>query len=206
MKNFKNWYMLFTTVLIIILLVRVCSPSIVEVADKKDPPEVISSNTEKDSARVIEIHTIDTVDRWHEGKVVYITPDSSLVDSSDSNNVLVNYYYGKQDSSLHYSIIVNSKERPNSVNMNYKVMEREINDYTLIKDSISTTITQKVRVNQLYFGGGAIVYPKFNAVYLGLDLVSKKGWQAGVGAGVMIDDKALFIKADLKKLITFRGK
>jgi metallophosphoesterase superfamily enzyme len=78
----------------------------------------------------------------------------------------------------------------------------------IINDSVldKTTITQKVRVNQIYFGGEVVVYPGFNSVYAGVDFISKKGWQVEGAIGLSPSELTPQFKVGFKKLITFRGK
>jgi len=206
----KNWLLLLFAVIVIILLVKECSPNIINTIDKS---EIINSNTIKDSNRIIEIHTIDTFYKWLPA-IKEIVPkiieysNSDLMDLSDTMEFHINnkdYLYGKQDSSLHYTITVNAKERPNRVTINYLIKEKEIKDYAYIKDSISIITTKKVRVNQLYYGTSAIIYPNFKGVFVDLDLVSKKGWQFEVGIGINpINMNGVLGKIGIKKLLSFR--
>ncbi len=114
------------------------------------------------------------------------------------------FIYNRQDSLLKYSIFVNSSIQPDSVGLKYDINSFLIHDTTIITDSIIKTITNKVRVNQVYFGGEAVVYPGFNAVFGTVDFVSKKGFQIEAGVGVMDNNPA--VKIGFKKLISFRKK
>lgn len=196
-------------VIVILILSKSCGDvniDIPKIYDKIDKPEVISTNIVKETT-----HKTDTIYRWKE-KVVTSVPQivyihsSPFMDLSDTNEFFTNspgtFYYGKKEKDINYTIRVSSQCRPDSVNMEYAINQMIINDSVLEK----TTITQKVRVNQIYFGGEVVVYPNFNSVYAGVDFVSKKGWQIEGAVGLNVNELQPQVKVGLKKLITFRGK
>jgi hypothetical protein len=186
---------------ITLLLLDKCSRSPIKTILGK--PEVIY----RDSTRIVETHTIDTFDRWRERVVsnteyVFIGPsESDRMDLSDTSVFFNNHYlYKYKDSILDANMNVYANERPDSVIIDYSSIERIIKDSTYIKDKI----TEKVRVNQIYFGGNATVYPGFQSLSLGLDLVSKKGWQGEVGVGYDLSNNNPMLTVGYKKLISFR--
>lgn len=207
-ETFKAPLILLQFIVIVILLLnKGCgNVDIPKIYDKIDKPEVISTDTTKTSK-----HITDTIYKWKDPVTIKV-PEiqyvylKSLVDFSDTNEFYINspssFYYRKKEKDIDYAIKVSSQCRPDSVNINYVLNQMIINDSVLEK----TTITQKVRVNQLYFGGEIVVYPGFNSVYAGLDFVSKKGWQIEGAVGVNINELKPQVKVGLKKLITFRGK
>ena len=112
------------------------------------------------------------------------------------------FFYDVNSNALDGTITVLSQEEPTNVSFDFKVYETTITDSIFITDSLYITITEKVRVNQVYFGGDAIVYPEFVGIFVGFDFISKQGWQIELGAGVV--NKTPGFKIGFKKLITFR--
>ena len=196
----KYWGAIALIVVILLLLDKCSSNPIKTIAGK---PEVIY----RDSI-VYTDRYIDTLYKWKDRvrvKTQYVlvgdSPDG--IDFGDTSVFNSNHYvYQHNDSSIKSSISVFASERPDSVVLDYSILE------TTIKDSSNTTtkITEKVRVNQLYFGGNATVYPGLNSISLGLDFVSKKGWQAEIGVGYDLSNSNPIVTAGYKKLISFRKR
>jgi hypothetical protein len=222
-SNIRNaWAILATVVVIVLLLSKSCSPSGLfggETILTRDTITIIETVTE----RVADEHYRDSIRTWYHKnptlvpEYVFLTKEElpKGIDLSDTSEFFKNtsdtsklYTYGANDSLLHYRIYVRSMLKPSSVWMEYDVATDRITDSTYIKDSTTTTVTnnikEKVRVNQVYFGGSAVVYPSFKAVFAEVDFVSNRGWQAEAGVGFM--DNAPAIKVGLKKLITFIKK
>ena len=220
MSNIKNGIILFAGVAILLLSLDKCASNINNDSGNILKPEVIDYKVELTETRVSFEHYRDsTINYVHvteevpfshskpKVKYVFIDRDPIGIDLSDTNEFnigLRTFYYNKKDSLLDYTIMVTSTERPEKVEIDYKVPQLTIKDSTYVKDSIHEKITNKVRVNQVYFGGSAVVYPSFKAVFAEVDFVSNRGWQAEAGVGFM--DNAPAIKVGLKKLITFRKK
>jgi len=223
METIKNTFLLLLTIVVIILFVDKCSQE-----PCGSDGEVISSKTEtthfKDSSFV---HYKDSIDTWvHHAYVEvpevipegfeeeYHTPYFPPVreyDLSDTTEVLpklYTFYYGKADSSLKYSIKVVSEIKPFKLEMEYDLLQRTILDstHTEVHDSTFTKQIDKVRVNQLYYGVEAVVYPNLQAAFVGVDWVSKKGFQIEAGIGVDITNQNLMGKVGFKKLLSFRKK
>ena len=113
------------------------------------------------------------------------------------------YKYAKKDSLLEYEILVISTEKPFEVNVKYSLQNKTYKDSTYVRDSLYIKEVEKVRVNQIYVGGSAIVYPGLKGVFIGADFVSKKGWMLGLEAGIL-NETNLAGKIEFKKLISFR--
>lgn len=220
MNNIKNLYMIVATVLVIALMVNTCTQQPCG-ADG----EVISSTVNIDSVRThYEQYTDSTINWVHhsysevpeldeeEYHDVYFPPardNAPGIDLSDTSvfyNDVDTFYYGKKDSSLHYNIRVIGEVRPVRVEMEYDIKELSIRDSVYVRDSINIKQVDKVRVNQIYVGAESIVYPGFRGAFLGMDIVSKKGWQFEVSGGVaqFNNDSELMVKVGIKKLISVR--
>jgi len=222
MNTFKNTYILLTTIVLIILLVNTCT---------KDPcgadGEIISSKVKLDSARTHHEHYTDSSIAWvHNSysdvpeipkpitiikKVPMYVFNDDMMDLSDTsvfNSAIDTFYYGKKDSSLHYNIRVYSEVKPAKLEMEYDVKKLTLRDSVYVRDSINVNQTYKLRVNQLYYGGDVILYPGFRGVFVGLDFIHKKGWQAEIGAGVASfnADSDLMLKFGFKRLLSLRKK
>lgn len=208
----KNGAILILSIVVVILLIdNSCRPSDI-IKDELSKPEVISDKTEINSF-TIETSYIDTIEYtyWDTVKtskvpLLNIDLDTNRMDLSDTSVFHDTYYYGKKDSSLEYTIEVYSPCNPDSVKMNYNLKKdiTLITDSTYRKDSIHEKQTLKVRVNQLYVGPEAIVYPGFKGGFLTVDFISKRGWQAEAGAGIINSEPG--VKAGFKWLVSFRKK
>lgn len=203
MSLFKKYWGVIALAIAVLLLLDRCSNNPIKTITGE--PEVIY----RDSIREVYTHTIDTVDRWRDrvvSKTTYVMSsliEGDMMDLSDTSVFFSNnYLYKYNDSILDANINVYASERPDSVVLDYSSIERIIKDSTYIKDKI----TEKVRVNQVYFGGNATVYPGFNSLSMGLDFVSKKGWQAEIGIGYDLNNNNPMISVGYKKLISFRRK
>jgi hypothetical protein len=199
----KRYWGIIALIVVILLLLDKCSSNPIKEIKSLSKPEVIY----RDSV-VYEDRYIDTLYKWKDRvrvKTQYVLVEGapSGADFSDTSVFNSNHYvYQHNDNSIKSSISVFASERPDSVILDYSVLE------TTIKDSSNTTtkITEKVRVNQLYFGGNATVYPGFNSLSVGLDFVSKKGWQVEGGIGYDLSNNNPMFTVGYKKLISFRKK
>lgn len=220
MDNFKNAYILIATILVIILTFDKCTQKPCG-ADG----EVISSIIDIDSVRTHYEHYSDSTINWvrHDYEEVPLLEDEEYhdvyfppvrdnapgIDLSDTNvfySEVDTFYYGKKDSSLHYNIRVIGEVKPVRVEMEYDIKELSVRDSVYVRDSINVKQVDKVRVNQLYYGAEAIVYPGFKGLFGGIDLVTKKGWQFEVAVGLaeFESESDPMLKVGIKKLISFR--
>jgi len=200
MKNLKNPILLALIIVVVILLLDKCTRNKVNTST----PEVISSKSDTIYLPGVETIKWDTTYKKIYVAAQYVPLDSQRIDLSDTSVFHDKYYYSRKDSLLDFTITVDSEIKPNDVQIEYNLLQRDILKSTTRVDTVKTTITNKVRVNQVYFGGSAVIYPSFKAVFAEVDFVSKKGWQAEAGIGFM--DNAPAIKVGLKKLISFRKK
>jgi hypothetical protein len=206
MNQLKNSYLLAITVAFIILLVYTCTQ------EPCGEGEVLSSSTTVDSLRTHHENYKDSIENWitHDFSDVPLTridtnevlPDNGnfafhgepeedtseviLRASEDTSSSLFTFYYEKRDSSLEYTIRVDSDCKPESVSMEYKVKEVTHKDSTYVRDSIYVKQVDKVRTNQIYMGPEAIVYPNLQAAFFSIDFINKKGWQLEIGGGADI--------------------
>lgn len=210
MSSIKNAYILLATILIIILTLDKCTSGPISVI--KGSPEVIA----RDSVGVnFHTETIDTViDTFllvsePVNIPVYVWMHDTMY--LDVPNVIYSdldtFYAPIRDSLLEANITVLAKERP-IIMFDYKLKSFNTTITNSIKDSTFSEITEKVRVNQLYYGVEAIVYPGFKGIFGGIDFISKKGWQGEVSVGVaqFSGESDPMIKLGLKKLLTFRKR
>lgn len=195
--HIRNGYVLLSIIVITILLLKEgCSPSSFFRGD------VISSDT----SIVYLPGGSDTIYKETE-KIVYRDRDfhhyhTDTVYNTDSSDFSVGYMYNKKDSVINAEIGFWAKERPDSITFKYSAIIPNIID-TVIKE---VTIIDKVRVNQLYFGGNATVYPGFNSLTMGVDFVSKRGFQVEIGIGYDLSNNNPMVNLGYKKLISFRKK
>lgn len=193
------WFQILVLIGLVLLLLRFgCNDPVKTI---KGRPEVIRVDTVETVK-----HTRDTIVKWS-NKVIYrnlplISTDSSVIDLSDTNEFKMMYYYRQKDSLLDATIMVSSHERPDSVGIEYSVLKESIID----SFTIERTITEQVRVNQLWFGGNATAYPGFNSITMEVDFVHKRGWQVEVGAGWNISNNNPLVTVGYKRLISFRKK
>jgi hypothetical protein len=224
METIKNAYILLATVVIILLSVFTCTkePCLVN-------GEVISSTTKIDSIRTHSEHYKDSIDEWVHHAYVEVpeitpeeeyhepffppirehAPESILSVSEDTSKTLRTFYYGKEDSLLKYNIRIIGECKPKKVEMEYDVKKVTIKDSVYVRDSVHVKQVDKVRVNQLYYGVEAVVYPNLQAMFFSVDFVNKKGWQLEGGIGADITDfgnPQVMGKVGLKKLFTLRRK
>ena len=220
----NSWALLMTILAIILLVAQTCSPSGLlgggEVVISRDTITVVETNTIK----VQDENYRDSVKTWYHKnptrvpEYVYIPREGPGMDLSDTSGLFNSlegteiYTYGARDSLVSYMIYVRSAVKPAGVWQEYDVATFTITDSSYVRDSTSTkvtsTITNKVRVNQLYAGPEIVVYPGFKAAFLSADFIHKKGWQLEVGAGFgqFNEGNLLVGKVGFKKLISFRKK
>jgi len=212
--HIRNSIGLILVLAVFILLLDKCSSYKTDTFE----PGVIDIETIKDSMRTHYEHHRDTVFKtdtfstnvpYIKEVPVYVevhsdTPGMDLSDTNEFNIGMRTFIYQKKDSVLDYTIKVKSTERPENVHIDYNFKQMIIRDSVYVRDSISETTTKKVRVNQVYFGGEAIVYPGLSGVFAGADLINKRGWQFEVGVGIL-NDKTIAGKVGFKKLISFRN-
>jgi len=199
----KNTLLLLLTIVIIILMVDRCT-SISDIVIGE--PEVIARdstgvNFHKEKTKVDTFIIVSPPKRIP----VYIH-DTLFLDTLEIIPMGLDTFYAPvKDSLLDATITVISETRP-FIKFDYKL--KSFNTTTEITDSTFSQITEKVRVNQLYYGVEAIVYPGFKGIFFGVDLVSKKGWQVegSIGAAQFDTGTDPMIKVGFKKLITFRRK
>jgi hypothetical protein len=194
MNLFKKYWGVIALAVVVLLLLDKCSNNPIKTIISK--PEVIY----RDSIREVYTHTTDTIDRWRE-RVVSNT-EYVFIDSPQDSSIANHYLYKYNDSILDAKINVYADERPDSVIIDCSSLERFIKDSVYVRDKI----TEKVRVNQVYFGGNATLYPGFNSLSMGLDFISKKGWQAEIGMGYDLSNNNPMMSVGYKKLISFRRK
>lgn len=210
----KNWIILVAVIAIIILTMglgcgglnplKVVNPLKI---DKN--PEVISKKTDTLYLPGVEKIVIDTFHHWHSARIENVLPmnpstDSNRMDLSDTSVFIDPFYYSIKDSVLNATIEITSKEQPLNVSFDYSVLEKEINTTSIRVDTVKIESIEKVRVNQVYVGGTAVVYPSFNAVFANVEFVSKKGWMLGGGVGVM--NNAPAVSGSFKWLLSVRKK
>jgi hypothetical protein len=173
----------------------------------KGEPEVISEKTTTEKFHKEE--TKERVDTFYiEGEMVNVPVyihDTVLLPSEPIPFDLDTFYAHIVDSVIDASIMMVSETRP-YINFEYKTKNLERTIEKTIWDSTHTETIKKVRVNQVYFGGEAVIYPGVSSVFAGVDFVSKKGWQAEVGAGVNFNDMTPMVKVGFKPLFSFRRK
>lgn len=190
-----------------------------------DTDTVIVTNTIVD--RVAMENYKDSITTWYHQNPIEVSlykviknPDtpSSNIDLSDTSvfhsitEEDMVYIYKREDSLLKANIFITSYCQPINVRFEYDVANTTIKDSTFVKDSATTTIektvTQKVRVTQVYLGPEAIVYPNFKGGFLTADLISSNGWQLEVGGGYGGNngDISPMVKIGFKKVISFRRK
>lgn len=208
----KNLIMLLLVSAVILLMIDKCGsyrknikgitdPSIIDIKKIEDS---IRTHYEQYTDTIIDTLRVETEVPFVVEKPVYVMNTPEHMDLSDTNVFYMReFVYEKQDSLLNYQIIVTSLERPDKVNIKYDLKNFTIRDSVYVRDSISTQEIQKVRVNQLYVGPEAIVYPNFRGVFFSADFISKNGWQFEAGAG-LLNDKTIAGKVGLKKVISFR--
>jgi len=222
MSNIKNAIILFSGVAILLLSLDKCASNINNDPGNILKPEVIDYKVELTETRVAFEHYRDsTINYVHvteevpfshskpKVQYVFIDRDPIGMDLSDTNEFnigLRTFYYSKKDSLLEYTIMVTSTERPEKVEIDYKVPQLTIKDSVYVKDSIHEKITEKVRVNQFYFGGQGIVYPGLQGLLVGVDVISKKGWQGEASVGIDFTTGSPIALVGYKKLLSFRKR
>lgn len=222
MSNIKNAIILFSGVAILLLSLDKCGSNANIEYDTVIGPEVISIKKELTETRAAFEHYRDsTINYIHiseevpfshskpKVQYVFIDRDPIGMDLSDTNEFNIGvrtFYYNKKDSLLEYTIMITSTERPEKVEIDYKVPQLTIEDSVYVKDSIHEKITKKVRVNQLYFGGQGIVYPGLQGLLVGVDLISKKGWQGEASIGIDFNTGKPIALVGYKKLLSFRKR
>jgi hypothetical protein len=203
MKELKNPVIFALIIVVAMLLLDKCTRNKINTSiNNISAPEVISEKIETETIEGKDSVTIEYVDRIVYVAAQYVPLDSQRMDLSDTNVFHDKYYYSREDSLLDFTITVDSEIKPNDVQIEYNLLQRDILKSTTRVDTVKTTITNKVRVNQIYFGGSAVVYPSFKAVFAEVDFVSKKGFQIEGGIGFM--DNAPAIKGGFKWLINLR--
>jgi len=188
------------SIILILLLINKCESPIGSILNGGS--EVIK----RDTTTIYIKGSPDTVFTWRD-TVVYRDRDfhhyhTDTVYNTDSSDFSVGYMYEKNDSVINATLGVWAKERPDSISFEYSALIPEITRV----DTIESIIVEKVRVNQVYFGGNATVYPGFNSISMGADFVSKKGWQAELGVGYNLSNNAPMISLGYKRLISFRKR
>ena len=188
--------------LVILILNKCGSNSLIP-----DRPEVIA----RDSTSV-NFHKETTKTEWDtliiEGQIVNIPTyihDTILLPTEPIPSWMDTFCFDIDDSFIKAKISAYAENKP-FISFDYELKIPEKTVTNTVKDSAITTITEKVRVNQVYYGIEAVVYPNFQAMFVGVDFVSKKGWQVEVGAGVDVTGKSLIGKAGFKWLLTTRKK
>jgi hypothetical protein len=195
----NGWTLLITIVVVILLLDKGCSPISPfsgETIIKRDTTTVYIEG--KDS---IIYDTIKDI-RYITKDFHYYTTDTIF--KSDTSNWSIGHMYTKKDSLLNATIGVWSKEKPDSITLDYSMAFPTI----FRVDTLINNITEKVRVNQLYLGPELIVYPGFKGGFISADFISHKGWQAeaGVGYGDFGTGFNTMGKVGIKKVISLRKK
>jgi hypothetical protein len=190
---------------LVIIFMRTCNGLINPTDVISNEPEVVYIKEDRDSVRTVNIHTIDTFYEY-----VYVPPKIlTVTDTVFKVNDSVNtYHYGHRDDTLEYNIYVDAKEVPEKVTADFTYLRPTIHKLDSVADSIFVSTEKGVRVNQVYYGVSAVVYPGFSAAFVGGDFVSKKGWQfeAGAGVGFSGDKPEVMGLVGVKKLLTFRKK
>lgn len=198
-RTIRNWwFQILLLVGISLLLFRGCQTNgffgETVVSTTKD------STYTKGSSDTVYVTQIDTVYRtedfhhWH----------TDTVWNKDTSDWNVGYMYEKKDSTIDATIGVWTKEKPDSITFQYKA---SIPTITRV-DTIKKTLTEKIRVSQVYLGPEAIVYPGFRGGFVTMDFIHRKGWQleAGVGYGTFEQSSGPVVKIGYKQVISFRKK
>lgn len=206
MDHLKNTYLLAITIaFVFLLLLHKCGDGNRTTLGN---PEVIardSSGINFHSESTITV--IDTFILVSPPKTQYVYLHDTILDTLEViPNGLDTFTTPIKDSLLEGSIQIISATRP-FISFEYKLKTFNTTTTTTIKDSTFSEITEKVRVNQLYFGTSAVVYPGFRGVFIGADFVSKKGWQVegSIGIDPLSPVQPLGL-IGVKKLITFRKR
>lgn len=219
----KNITLIAIAIIGILILQKSCSINNIfgggEVIITTDTVTTVVTNT----TTVVDTNYRDSITTWyhqHPKKVKeYVYVDNNVPAISNSDTSIFNisdsiklFTYMGNDSLLKYKIYVKGKEKPEEVYIEYDVSKTIITDSTYVRDStvteITNDITKKVRVNQIYIGPAAIIYPGLNGGLINVDFVSKNGWQleAGIGYGNVNNSTELIGSIGFKKLISFRSK
>ena len=206
-NNIRNAYALLMTIIVaILLLTRSCGDITVL---PKDRPEVIDVKTltELFHSEISDTSTTDTIILKEFKNVPVYIHDTILEPLHEDSPPTDTFVSLIEDTLLEATITVLSDSRP-YVNFSYKMRNFNTVITNTIQDSSHTTVTQKVRVNQVYLGPEAIIYPGFKGGFVTADFISKKGWQveAGLGYGDFGEGFSPMIKAAWKPLITFRPR
>ena len=211
MINFiKKYGWVIAAIVVILLLLDKCNSNPIKYI--KGEPHVIYEEYNKDSVRTHWEKYSDSVITVKKSTIEPLTlidtfylGDGILVDTTPETPTEL-YTYQRSDSLMDETIFVRSGCKPESIWSEYEYKQLMIRDSVYARDSINESLIQKVRVNQLYFGGNATVAPGFNQVSMGLDFVHKRGWQVEAGVGYDLSNNNPMVTIGYKKLISFRRK
>ena len=141
--NFKLEHLVILGLFIYVVFLSTCN-------SKPIDPKIIT----KEVVRVDSVHTTDTIVKHHTKYITNIPNSNFNIDLSDTNVFNDKYYYPIKDSLLEATIIVNAKDKPDSVGIKYDLKSFTIRDSIYLRDSVYI----KEQILKSYMSAGASIY------------------------------------------------
>lgn len=146
--NFKLEHLVILGLFIYVVFLSTCN----------NDPKVITKEVDREVIRTVHTHSIDTFIQIVKGKHTNIPlniPNTHFrIDLGDTNVFSDKYYYPIKDSLLEATIIVNSKDQPDSVGIKYDLKSFTIRDSIYLRDSVYI----KEQILKSYMSAGASIY------------------------------------------------
>jgi len=188
----KNYIIIALSILVVILyLLKGCNKPI--------PPKEIVIRT------IDTIYKSDTIINYVEKEHTNLSPtivikDTSFkhdrIDLSDTSIFWSTYIYKIKDSLLEATISAYSQTRP-QIDFKYTLKNYEINNTTLIKDSVYKEL--RIDKNKLYLGSEMVVSPLLNQAYIGASFEHKRGHLFSLDLGYDFNNQQRLIKVGYKR-------